>query len=147
MLFRSLDALRRKVVLVKIDETRGHHKASGIDNALARERLLTDSDDLAVTDAYIANRVKRGFRIDDAAVVEDEIVLGLAEGNRGASEASENDKNDRNLLSEHVRECTPCTQGIEDQSCVAGLSRLACALVYARRKESAHATRSQGLYE
>ena len=78
-------------VRVEIDEAGGDHQAGGVDRGAACERGGGDGLDLARGDAKLADGVEAGFRIDDAAVADDEIVLLSAERRQWPSPAGRND--------------------------------------------------------
>jgi hypothetical protein len=74
-------------VLVEIDETGRDHQAGGVDGGAAFERGGGNGLDLAGGDAQMANGVEAGFRIDYAAVANDEVVLLGAERRQQEEEA------------------------------------------------------------
>src|SRR5690242_17602284 len=59
---------------VRIDETRRHHQAVGIDGAFGAVLDLADLGDLAVRDRDIGPVALRAAAIDHGAVLDDEIV-------------------------------------------------------------------------
>ena len=73
-------------VLVQIDETGSDHVTGSVEHSLAREASLADGSDPCARDADAANPVKPGFRIDHTAVLDDQVISGLAAHNQGRRE-------------------------------------------------------------
>jgi hypothetical protein len=90
-------------VLVEIDEAWGNDESGCVNDAFAREGLLADRDNLAVADANIADGVERGLWVDDAAVMKDDVVLGLGESSCAKKQKQRGDQNREPVLG-HVGE-------------------------------------------
>ena len=64
----------RVVMAMVVDKARRHDEALGIDGACRRPRQFADLDDLAVLDPDIAAERRRARAVDDAAVLDQQIV-------------------------------------------------------------------------
>ena len=58
-----------------VDEARCHDMAGGIHGLGTFEWFFADRDDAAVLDADIGDIVEQRFRVDDPAVVDNEVVV------------------------------------------------------------------------
>ena len=62
------------IVVVHVDEARRHDVAGGIDGLPASDRLFGDSGNLTSSDSHIVHGIQARFRVDDSAVLDDNIV-------------------------------------------------------------------------
>jgi len=78
-------------VLVEVDKAGSYDESGGVDGASGGEGFGGDAGDLAVADANVADGVKAGFGVHDAAAFEDEVIL-LGGGEGGCEEEEGEDQ-------------------------------------------------------
>ena len=62
-------------MLVQVDESRRDHKSGSMDHAFRLQRCVGDSRNASILNANVADRIRLGFRIDDASAHDHDVVL------------------------------------------------------------------------